>query len=132
MEVEWGKKRKIAGILTAGVILIVVVYLVYAFFIPYREQTLHGQAYEPTSVLRGSYRLESIEKTVLGKDYVSFVILEESTGERIYQCPGLWPLEEMKTIGWDSDEDSYHVVVRLDTETFYRYVFDGETWNQEK
>ena len=73
--------------------------------------------------------LTSETKTLLGKVYAGFTVRDAKSGETIYQCPDLYLVRDLASIGWGAEEES--VLLTQKDGSSVIYVRTGDRWEKE-
>lgn len=86
------------------------------------EEATH---YEPVSLVKDSYLLQTERRNIGGGAYVTFTIRLQPSGELLYTCPQLYRSWDLRAIGWS--QEGYDVIVRTGERgvAVYRYSDGG-------
>ena len=110
--------------MAAGIIIGMNIYDEYHTY-----RSSEATEFETTAEEKNGFLLTSETKTLLGKVYAGFTVRDAKSGETIYQCPDLYLVRDLASIGWGAEEES--VLLTQKDGSSVIYVRAGDRWEKE-
>lgn len=121
----------------AVIAVILVIAAVFGFLIAvnvfdeyHTYRSSEATAFENVEEERDGFLLTTETKTLLGKVYAGFSVADAESSKVVYQCPDLYLVKDLKSIGWGTEQDSIAVVQK--DGAVITYIRDGERWKKQE
>lgn len=114
----------LAAVMVFGVIIAMNIYDEYHTY-----RSSDATVFETVSEAKDGFLLTTETKTLLGKVYAGFAIRDEKSSEILYQCPDLYLVKDLESIGWAAGSDSVLVTEKDGSVTTYER--NGKRWEKQ-
>lgn len=123
------KKSIIAAVIGIAAVLSVIGgrYVYNEYHTYYSPQ---AREYEAVAEENGIFILLTQKKELLGNTYAAFSVKEKESGQVIYQCPDLFLVKDLESIGWAGTGFDIEVAVRGKSPVTYYYREDN-SWTTQ-
>lgn len=125
---RWRKRLLLMLVILA--VLAVFAYLIAVNVLDEYHTYHSSQAteFQTSKMEKDGLLLSTSVKKLLGKTYAGFAVSDPKTGEAVYQCPDLYLVKDLESIGWGPA--AYTVLVTPKAGSVVAYSWDGTKWEK--